>query len=258
MFMGVLGRKRAFITYDADRPIKLPSDLAGITIARYRGNRSDGSLVAAVDEACHQIRASVEKLGPVSRGLLAHAITGTFALADPARIRKTIWFLGSATELSGDAKAFLSKFIPELCSRLVGLNCRMVVGDSPLLREVAVAFRAAMGATEQFIPNPVVVEGNLRSVPADKLFLETIGQIPDMAIILGGSKSRGRVQQEYENAVRAKIPVLAVRCIGGAGAELKSTVEGAEELDALAGKELKFIDSGELNRKISAIVSKLA
>lgn len=257
MFMGILGRKRTFLTYDADQTIKIPSDLAGITIARYRGNRSDGNLVAAVDEACHQMRTSVEKLGPVSRGLLARAVTGTFALADPARIRKTIWFLGSDTELDESAKAFLSKFIPELCSRLVGLRCRMVVGDSALLREVAVAFRAAMGATEEFIPNPVVIEGNLRRVPADKLFLETVGQIPNIAIVIGGSKSRGRVQDEYENAMRANIPVLALQCIGGAAAEMKSTVEGAEELDSLAGKELRFVDSGELSRKVSVIVSKL-
>jgi hypothetical protein len=257
MFMGVLGRQRTFIAFDADKPIKIPSDLAGITVARYRGNRSDDNLFAAVDEACHLIRASVERLGLVSRGILAHAQTATLASHDPARMRKMIWFIGSATELDEDAIAFLEKFIPELCGRLVRLNCRIVVGDSALLRQIAVAFRAAMAGTEPFIPNPVVIEGNLRNAPAEKLFMETVGQVPNLAIAVGGSKSRGRVREEYENALRAKIPILSIRCMGGAASEFSSTIEGAQELDALAAKELRFIDSGELSRKVAAIISRL-
>ncbi|WP_234683503.1 nucleotide-binding protein [Bradyrhizobium monzae] len=257
LFIGVLGRKRAFIVFDADTPIKIPSDLAGITVAQYRGHRSDGNLVAAVDEACHLIRASIERLGPVSRGLLAHAQTGTYALGDPSRIRRTVWFLGSATELDDESVAFLKKFIPELCSRLVSVGCRIVVGDSPMLRQIAVAFRAAMAATEHFIPNPVVMEGSLRNVSADKLFLETIGQIPNLAIAIGGSRARGRVRKEYENAVRANIPILSIKCVGGAASDLDSTVDGAREIDSL-GTNLKVIDSGELSRKVAMIVSQLA
>lgn len=256
MFMGVLGRKRAFIAYDADKPIKIPTDLAGITVARYRGNRSDANLVAAVDEACHLIRDSVERLGPVAPGLLAHAQRGTYALKDPSRIRKTVWFLGSATELDDESVAFLNKFIPELSSRLVSLGCRIVVGDSPLLRQIAVAFRAAMAGVDHFIPNPVVMEGSLRTVPAEKLFLETIGQIPNIAIVVGGSKARGRVREEYENAVRANIPILSIKCLGGAASELDSTVEGAHELDAV-GLNLRSTDSGELSRRVASIVSQL-
>jgi hypothetical protein len=254
VFMGILGRKRAFIVFDADKPIKLPSDLAGITVARYRGNRSDANIVSAVDEACHLIRASVERLGPLPRRPHTDVLVG---VGGSARATKAIWFMGSATELEDEAIMFLHKFIPELCSRLVALDCRIVLGDSPMLREIAVAFRAAMAAKDQFIPNPVIIEGNLRNVPARELFVATIGQIPNLAIAIGGSKSRGRVREEYENALRAHIPALSVRCLGGVAAELNSTVQGAQEIDGLTGKELKFIDSGELSRKIATLVSQI-
>jgi hypothetical protein len=157
LFMGVLGRRRTFIVFDSDKPIKLPSDLAGISVATFKGNRSDNNVVAAVDEACHPIRAAVEEQGPNSRGVLARAVAGTRSRSDPARIRKTVWVIGSKTELSDEAVAFLNVFIPELCSRLVDLRCRVVVGDSPLLRQVAVAFRASMATTTDFIPDVLPV-----------------------------------------------------------------------------------------------------
>lgn len=61
LFLGRLGRERTFIVYDADKEIKIPSDLAGVTLATFRGNRKDGNLLAAVEEACFKIRNSIEK-----------------------------------------------------------------------------------------------------------------------------------------------------------------------------------------------------
>jgi hypothetical protein len=63
LFMGRLGRYRTYIVFDSDQPIKIPSDLAGVTQATYHGNRSDRNLEAAVGEACDPIRAKIRELG---------------------------------------------------------------------------------------------------------------------------------------------------------------------------------------------------
>ena len=63
LFMGSLGRERTFVVHDSDKKLKVPSDLAGITIATYRSNRKDGNLLAAVGEGCDPIREAMRKLG---------------------------------------------------------------------------------------------------------------------------------------------------------------------------------------------------
>jgi len=50
--MGVLGRDRVFLVYDETEDIKIPSDLAGVTLATYDGKRMEGKEAsAAVREA---------------------------------------------------------------------------------------------------------------------------------------------------------------------------------------------------------------
>jgi Predicted nucleotide-binding protein containing TIR-like domain len=41
LFMGVLGRDRVFLVHDSSQDIKIPSDLAGVTLATYDGKRID-------------------------------------------------------------------------------------------------------------------------------------------------------------------------------------------------------------------------
>ncbi len=65
LFIGRLGRYRTFIVYDADEKIKVPSDLAGITVATYRSKRRDNNLMAAVGEACDLIRSAISEQGPL-------------------------------------------------------------------------------------------------------------------------------------------------------------------------------------------------
>jgi len=56
LFMGVLGRARVFLVYDEAIPLKIPSDLAGITLAKYDGTRIEGKDAAAgVRGACRLI-----------------------------------------------------------------------------------------------------------------------------------------------------------------------------------------------------------
>jgi hypothetical protein len=62
LFMGRLGRQRTFAICDESQKVKLPSDLAGVSLAEYRSRR-DGNLVAAVGVATDQIRSVIRSLG---------------------------------------------------------------------------------------------------------------------------------------------------------------------------------------------------
>ena len=63
LFMGRLGRSRTFVVCENSERMKLPSDLAGVTVARFTPERADRNLVAAVGPACNQIRQTVRDLG---------------------------------------------------------------------------------------------------------------------------------------------------------------------------------------------------
>lgn len=62
LFIGRLGTKRTFAVYDRTADIKLPSDLAGVTMATYRLYVS-GNLEAALGAACTKIKRSIEVQG---------------------------------------------------------------------------------------------------------------------------------------------------------------------------------------------------
>jgi len=57
LFLGRLGPNRAFIICDEE--VKVPSDFAGIKIAKFR-RRDDGNLKSAVSTACNEIRTAIE------------------------------------------------------------------------------------------------------------------------------------------------------------------------------------------------------
>jgi hypothetical protein len=60
LFMGVLGRDRVFLVYDEAVGLKIPSDLAGVSLASYDGARIGGSdAAAAVRKACRLIGDSI-------------------------------------------------------------------------------------------------------------------------------------------------------------------------------------------------------
>jgi hypothetical protein len=63
LFMGRLGRGRTFVICSDDARLKLPSDLAGISVARYDSARTDDNLVAAVGSACSLVRKAIMALG---------------------------------------------------------------------------------------------------------------------------------------------------------------------------------------------------
>ncbi len=60
--IGALGRQRTFAVFDRTSNIKIPSDLAGVTLANYQPH-SDGNLQASLGASCTIIKAAIQKLG---------------------------------------------------------------------------------------------------------------------------------------------------------------------------------------------------
>jgi hypothetical protein len=56
LFLGALGPRRVFIICPRDQELRLPSDLAGVTVLSYRHNRRDGNLRAAIGPAATAIQ----------------------------------------------------------------------------------------------------------------------------------------------------------------------------------------------------------
>lgn len=63
LFMGRLGRARTFGVCSNARDLKLPSDLAGVTLARFDQADATRDVTAALGPACFQIRQAIRELG---------------------------------------------------------------------------------------------------------------------------------------------------------------------------------------------------
>jgi Predicted nucleotide-binding protein containing TIR-like domain len=63
LFVGKLGRKRSFIVIPDNKEFHLPTDLIGMTPAKYDPNRTDKNIQAGTGSACHKIRDSIVKQG---------------------------------------------------------------------------------------------------------------------------------------------------------------------------------------------------
>lgn len=73
LFVGALGPRRTFLVHANDLKLDLPSDLAGITTCRFRGQRNDKNMRAAVNPAALQIREVMQELGLRQSGFIAAA-----------------------------------------------------------------------------------------------------------------------------------------------------------------------------------------
>jgi Predicted nucleotide-binding protein containing TIR-like domain len=71
LFMGKLGRRNVFLVRPRGTILKLPTDLAGITVLEYDPNRSDRNLTAALGRACYSIRLAMQNWSPMSARNLA-------------------------------------------------------------------------------------------------------------------------------------------------------------------------------------------
>lgn len=103
MFMGSLGRDRTFVVAPQGIDLRIPSDLAGITVAEYDGGRPDQR--AAIGPACTRIREHLEKtrfepvVEPESRKRLDRAMARMSrdleALFEDPRPNADVWVTGS-------------------------------------------------------------------------------------------------------------------------------------------------------------------
>lgn len=63
LFIGRLGKERCFIVVPDNKEFHLPTDLIGLTTAKYEAVRSDGNIHAGAGSASNKIREKVLKLG---------------------------------------------------------------------------------------------------------------------------------------------------------------------------------------------------
>ncbi len=64
LFMGKLGRHRVFVVTPRRSDLRIPTDLAGITLGRFDPDRNDRNLEAAFGPFCNQVRTSIRDRGP--------------------------------------------------------------------------------------------------------------------------------------------------------------------------------------------------
>jgi Predicted nucleotide-binding protein containing TIR-like domain len=102
LFMGRLGPTRTFVVC-SDAAMKLPSDLAGVTLAHYESRRIATEPKAAVSPACFDIRQSVRSLGftPARSGeRLASAATAVESISE--RVTRLVHLLARSRVLELD------------------------------------------------------------------------------------------------------------------------------------------------------------
>ncbi|OED63423.1 hypothetical protein A143_11740 [Vibrio splendidus ZS-139] len=63
LFVGRLGKQRCFIIMPDNPELHIPSDLIGVTPAKYSSERPSDELAAALGPACHDIRKAIRTLG---------------------------------------------------------------------------------------------------------------------------------------------------------------------------------------------------
>lgn len=74
LFSGAIGKARCFIALPSSTPLKLPTDLAGVTYGKYDDTRSDQNHRAALGTVCYDISEVVKKHGNLERQLPAKFI----------------------------------------------------------------------------------------------------------------------------------------------------------------------------------------
>ncbi len=82
LFVGALGRSRAFFLYDRSNPPNQPSDLKGITPITFDSRRADGNLQSALRPACTQLLQAAKRVR-LSRVRHANALSPAVYWAAP-------------------------------------------------------------------------------------------------------------------------------------------------------------------------------
>ncbi|ANQ23114.1 hypothetical protein BA893_07100 [Vibrio natriegens] len=63
LFIGKLGKRRCFIVMPDNVDLHIPTDLVGVTPAKYSGTRAKSEIAASLGPACHEIRQAMKLQG---------------------------------------------------------------------------------------------------------------------------------------------------------------------------------------------------
>ncbi|PSW31288.1 hypothetical protein C9J21_17605 [Photobacterium phosphoreum] len=63
LFIGKLGKRRCFIIMPDNVDLHIPTDLVGVTPAKYAGARDKSEIAASLGPACHEIRQAMKLQG---------------------------------------------------------------------------------------------------------------------------------------------------------------------------------------------------
>lgn len=110
LFIGKLGRDRVFFLAPSESPPHIPSDLLGVTPAKYDATRTDGSMQAATGAACHQMRLQIKKLGALNP---PQATPTPPNESGKEESEKRDWVLDFFDEKYKEAKATLEAGLPQ-------------------------------------------------------------------------------------------------------------------------------------------------
>jgi hypothetical protein len=126
LFVGRFGRERTFLVCAKDEAIKIPTDLAGLSVAGFLVARHSADPLASLGPACTQIRRAVQSLGPRHTvGHKGHHSVGMRLLKGPQQILEAIVESLTAVNL---ANAVIYRVLPmELIHGV--LNCNQGLSD---------------------------------------------------------------------------------------------------------------------------------
>jgi hypothetical protein len=164
--------------------------------------------------------------------------------------------IGSYSELSERELAVAKRLVPILAKGLVDLRVRLVTGESDMLLELSHQYRDAAIAANSPVPTAIMLSGKLRQRELKNLFLDAIGVIPDLAIVIGGRVSRGRVEEECVMADKAGIPLLPIPATGGVAAKIQRTADKVDDLHSHLAKVGDIVDTGDLSNALLKAVKK--
>jgi len=138
------------------------------------------------------------------------------------------------------------RFLPP---ELVRLGVRLVVGNSDMLRKFAENYmNAQINNTDA--PNAIILLGKLRQRDLRNLFEDAIYYVPNLAILLGGGGKIGRVKEEYDDTVRAGIPVIPIYSTGGVAKQVEPTADKVKTLYKTFSQKGANVDAGDLVQAI--------
>lgn len=226
LFIGSLGRRRTFLVVPSTEPdLRLPSDLNGLVQARYRRDRQDNNLSAALAAACQKIRRAIDELLEANE-TKEQELSPSHVSPEP----------GAARQISRHDRVSQLHYTGRLAPSYTGDFLR---GAKTEITIMGVSLNSFIGyfdsRPESEVKEPVL-DALKRGVPVTLLFLD-----PDSvtAPLFAKDRSDGRIVAEIRQHLERAIELRA---------ELASKAKGTRLAIRLYSQfpsmQLKRVDSG--------------